>query len=82
MQILIRLLIFYNNFAEKFAIRISRCNRVGELGYDIHVASEYSKIIYNKIMSFSTDFDLRDAGFRAFHSLSCEKGSYNAFLHP
>lgn len=51
-----------------------RSNRVGELGYDIHIASEHSATVYNKIMHIGTDFGLQDAGFRAFHSLSCEKG--------
>lgn len=61
-------------FVENFAIRISRGNRVGELGYDIHIANEHSVAVYTKLMSIGTDFGLQDAGFRAFHSLSCEKG--------
>lgn len=60
--------------AERFAVRISRGNRVGELGYDIHVASEHSATVYNKLMTIGADYDLQDAGFRAFHSLCCEKG--------
>lgn len=62
-------------FVEKFAVRISRGNRVGELGYDIHMANENSVAVYNKLMSIGTDFELQDAGFRAFYSLSCEKGA-------
>lgn len=71
----------FSPFAENFAIRISRGNRVGEMGYDIHVGSEHSVALYNKIMSIGTDFDLSDAGFRAFNSLSCEKG-YSTYLLP
>lgn len=61
---------------EKFAVRISRVNRVGELGYDIHVASEHGVTVYNKLLSIGTDFDVQDAGFRAFNSLGCEKGIF------
>lgn len=67
-------LIILLSFAEKFAVRISRGNRIGELGYDIHMASENSVAVYNKLMSIGTDFGLVDAGFRAFYSLGCEKG--------
>lgn len=44
------------------------------MGYDIEAASQDGVAVYNKLLSIGTDFGLVDAGFRAFHSLSCEKG--------
>ncbi|XP_055319034.1 sarcosine dehydrogenase, mitochondrial-like [Sitodiplosis mosellana] len=64
------------NLRESFAIRILRSGVVGELGYEIHVENKYCASVYNKIMNVGSEYGLRDAGFRAFYSLSCEKGTH------
>lgn len=47
---------------------------IGELGYDVHIENKYCASVYHKIMNIGSNHGLRDAGFRAYYSLSCEKG--------
>lgn len=51
-----------------------RESSVGELGYEIHLGNEHSVSVYNKIINIGSKYGLREAGFRAFYSLCCEKG--------
>lgn len=55
-------------------IRLIRNDFTGNLGYEIHAASEDCKQIYQKILNAGKDFGLRNAGYRALSSLNCEKG--------
>lgn len=55
-------------------MRILRNSFVGELGYELHVENKYCTGLYNKMMDIGALHDLKDAGFRALNSLSCEKG--------
>lgn len=78
------IIMFYSNISylfictlsDKFTIRIIRNSIVGELGYDIHVENEHCLEIYNKLLSIGSLYGMREAGFRALHSLGCEKGIY------
>lgn len=47
---------------------------MGELGYDIHVENQHCVDIYNKLMNIGSQYEMKEAGFRALYSLSCEKG--------
>lgn len=51
-----------------------RASLVGELGYEIHVENTHCAKLYNKILNIGANYGLKNAGFRALYSLSCEKG--------
>lgn len=57
-----------------FTIRILRISFVGELGYELHIENKYCGSVYNRVMDIGSNYELKNAGYRALYSLSCEKG--------
>lgn len=55
-------------------VRAMRISFVGELGYELHVATDKCVDLYNALKHAGTQFGLSDAGFRALYALSNEKG--------
>jgi len=54
--------------------RAARVGYVGELGWELHVPSEYAAHVYERLMETGVDHGLIDAGYRAIDSLRLEKG--------
>lgn len=50
-----------------------RTTYVGELGWELHIASEYVLDVYDKLMEAGARHGLRDVGYRAVESLRLEK---------
>jgi 4-methylaminobutanoate oxidase (formaldehyde-forming) len=50
-----------------------RAGYTGELGWELHVPSEYLRDLYDKIVAAGDDLGLRDVGYRAIESLRLEK---------
>ena len=55
-------------------IRILRASFTGELGYEIYVPPKYALKLWQKIFSYSRDFDLVPYGTETMHLLRAEKG--------
>lgn len=56
-------------------MHIARISFVGELGYELNIASENCGPVYKKLVDIGQKCGLKDAGFRAYNSLNCEAGS-------
>lgn len=54
---------------------VTRISFVGELGYELHIASEDCVSTYKKLVDIGQKYGLKDAGFRAYNSLNCEAGA-------
>ncbi|XP_037027162.1 sarcosine dehydrogenase, mitochondrial-like [Bradysia coprophila] len=65
-------------FQENFSTRLSSIGFVGEHGYEFHVERKNCVSLYNDIMTIGSQYGLKNAGFRALRSLSCERG-YHAW---
>jgi 4-methylaminobutanoate oxidase (formaldehyde-forming) len=50
-----------------------RATYVGELGWELHVPTEYVRDLYDKIVAAGEGLGLRDVGYRAIESLRLEK---------
>ena len=55
-------------------VRALHMTFVGELGWELHVPSEYMATVYDAIKSAGASHGLRDAGYRAINTLRIEKG--------
>ncbi|MEE8172459.1 MAG: aminomethyltransferase family protein, partial [Alphaproteobacteria bacterium] len=55
-------------------VRAMRLTYVGELGWELHVPTEYMLTVYETLTSAGAAFGLVDAGYRAIDSLRLEKG--------
>jgi 4-methylaminobutanoate oxidase (formaldehyde-forming) len=55
-------------------IRAARVGYVGELGWELHVPTEYAAHVYERLMQAGAEHGLIDAGYRAIESLRLEKG--------
>jgi len=55
-------------------VRAVRLTFVGELGWELHIPSEYALTVYDALQSAGAAFGLRDAGYRSIDSLRLEKG--------
>ena len=55
-------------------VRALRITYVGELGWELHVPTEYMLTVYETLSARGAAFGLRDAGYRAIDSLRLEKG--------
>ena len=55
-------------------VRAARVGYVGELGWELHVPSEYAAHVYERLMQEGGGRGLIDAGYRAIESLRLEKG--------
>jgi 4-methylaminobutanoate oxidase (formaldehyde-forming) len=51
-----------------------RITYVGELGWELHVPTEYALAVYNRLAAAGRALGLRNAGYRAIESLRLEKG--------
>lgn len=72
--------VIFSSILDSFTVRIMRTGLVGELGFELHVENEYCTRLYNKMINIGSNHGLKDAGFRAFYSLSCEKGIFIFYL--
>jgi glycine cleavage system aminomethyltransferase T/glycine/D-amino acid oxidase-like deaminating enzyme len=50
-----------------------RATYVGELGWELHIPSEYVRDVYDKIIEAGEPFGIRDVGYRAIDTLRLEK---------
>jgi 4-methylaminobutanoate oxidase (formaldehyde-forming) len=57
-------------FAPVLALRVTY---LGELGYELHLPTEYAAHVYELLWAAGRDFGLADAGYRAIDSLRLEK---------
>lgn len=55
-------------------VRALRMTFVGELGWELHIPTEYMLTVYDALKKAGEKFGLRDAGYRAIDSLRLEKG--------
>jgi 4-methylaminobutanoate oxidase (formaldehyde-forming) len=58
-------------YAPVLALRVTY---VGELGWELHVPSEYALHLYETLWNAGQDFGVANAGYRALDSLRLEKG--------
>lgn len=52
----------------------ARVGYVGELGWELHIPTEYAAHVYERLTAEGARFGLIDAGYRAIESLRLEKG--------
>jgi len=57
-------------YAPVLALRVTY---VGELGWELHLPTEYAQHVYELLWAAGREFDLGDAGYRAIDSLRLEK---------
>ena len=55
-------------------VRAARVGYVGELGWELHVPTEYAAHVYERLTEAGTALGLIDAGYRAIELLRLEKG--------
>ncbi len=54
-------------------VLVLRVTYLGELGYELHLPSEYAAHVYELLWAAGRDLGLADAGYRAINSLRLEK---------
>ena len=55
-------------------IKALRITYVGELGWELHVPSEFAGTVYDALFQAGAEFGISNAGYRAIESLRLEKG--------
>ncbi len=55
-------------------VMVMRVSFTGELGYELHIPSEYAVHVYKVLKDAGAEFEIADFGYRAFNSLLIEKG--------
>lgn len=55
-------------------VRAARIGFVGELGWELHIPTEFVAHVYNTLRQAGAPHDIRDVGYRAVDSLRLEKG--------
>ncbi len=55
-------------------VRALRITYVGELGWELHVPTEYALAVYQALMAAGAEHGIVNAGYRAIESLRLEKG--------
>jgi len=65
------------DYANILAMRVTY---VGELGWELHIPTEYSLTVYDALIEAGKEFGLRHAGLTALNSLRLEK-AYRDFGH-
>jgi 4-methylaminobutanoate oxidase (formaldehyde-forming) len=55
-------------------VRAVRIGYVGELGYELHVPTEYAAMLYETLKRAGQPFGIRDVGYRAIETCRLEKG--------
>ena len=61
-------------------VRAARITYVGELGWELYVATEFAPGVYDALVAAGEDLGLRHAGYHAMDSLRIEK-AYRAWGH-
>jgi heterotetrameric sarcosine oxidase gamma subunit len=61
-------------------VRATRISYVGELGWELYIATEFTPGVYEAIVAAGEDLDLRHAGYHAMDSLRLEK-AYRSWGH-
>ncbi len=51
-----------------------RVTYVGELGWELHIPTEFAATLYDALMEAGAEFGIANAGYRAIESLRLEKG--------
>ncbi len=59
-------------------VRATRITYVGELGWELYVATEFAAGVHEDLMDAGAELGIRDAGYYAIESMRLEKG-YRAF---
>jgi 4-methylaminobutanoate oxidase (formaldehyde-forming) len=54
-------------------VRAMRMTFVGELGWELHVPTEYMKTVYDALHKVGAEYGLKNAGYRALDGLRIEK---------
>jgi len=54
--------------------RAARIGFVGELGYELHVPTEFGLHVYDTLRAAGAEFGIRDVGYRAIETMRLEKG--------
>ena len=55
-------------------LRALRVSFVGELGWELHIPTEYAVSVYDLLFDTGVELGLKNAGYRAIESLRLEKG--------
>ncbi|MBG1233243.1 GcvT family protein [Aestuariivirga litoralis] len=55
-------------------VRAARIGFVGELGYELHVPTEFGLHVYDTLREAGEEFSIRDVGYRAIETMRLEKG--------
>lgn len=55
-------------------VRATRIGYVGELGWELHVPTEFAQHVYDQLWEQGEAFGIRDIGYRAIDTLRMEKG--------
>lgn len=55
-------------------VRAVRVGYVGELGYELHVPTEYAAMLYETLKKAGEPFGIRNVGYRAIETCRLEKG--------
>jgi 4-methylaminobutanoate oxidase (formaldehyde-forming) len=55
-------------------VRAVRIGFVGELGWELHVPTEFALHVYDTLRAAGAEFGIRDIGYRAIDTLRLEKG--------
>jgi len=55
-------------------VRAARVGYVGELGWELHVPTDYAAYLYDALWQAGQAYDIADVGYRAIDSLRLEKG--------
>jgi sarcosine dehydrogenase len=55
-------------------VRAVRIGYVGELGWELHIPTEFTLHVYDTLRAAGEGFGIRDVGYRAIESLRLEKG--------
>ena len=65
-------------------VRAVRITYVGELGWELHVPTEQTALVYDTLMTAGKDLDVANAGHYAINSLRLEKGyrAWGADISP
>ena len=55
-------------------VRAIRIGYTGELGFELHIPTEFGLHVYDTLLAAGAELGIRDAGYRAIESLRLEKG--------
>lgn len=61
-------------------IHLIKLSFVDELGFELHIPKSSCQLVYKTLIESGKFYDMKHAGYRAFCSLSCEKGMRLSFI--